>query len=411
MYIDGLSGKIPDIPLYYSQLKKKAKERLNRKAYDYVAGGAGAETSMHSNRLAFEAQKIVPRMMRDVSDYDLSCRLLERDLPIPLILAPIGVLELAHSEADRSIARLASSWNIPLVFSNQASVSMEECSRLMGDSPRWFQLYWSRSDDLTKSLIRRAENAGCGVIVLTLDTTLLGWRRRDLGHGYLPFLEGKGLAQYTSDPVFRELMRETVESGEGMQTRARDLTPSLLRSIYRLMRDFPGSVWDNWRSKRPLRAVKTFIDVYSRPNLKWEDLNRLREWTDLPIVLKGVLHPEDARKAIEYGADGLWVSNHGGRQIDGAISSLQALQNIRKVLDRKVPVILDSGVRTGADMFKALALGADAVAVGRPYVFALASGGEDGVRHWMEFFMAEFELTMRLSGCRSIEEIGPDTLE
>ncbi len=288
-----------------------------------------------------------------------------------------------------------------MIFSSQASVAMEMCAAVMGDAPRLFQLYWSRSDDLVQSFVRRAEACGCRGIVLTLDTTMLGWRPRDLDLGYMPFMRGMGIAQYLTDPVFRREL-DLPLSTPAPQTRLSLHTLGVLRD---LLSRAPGPLLEKLRTGWPRQAVRRFVATYSRPSLQWADLARLRAMTTLPIVLKGVLHPEDARLALEHGVDGIVVSNHGGRQIDGEIASLDALPAISTVIDRRIPILLDSGVRGGADVFKAVALGASAVLLGRPYVYGLAIAGEAGVREVLRNIRAEFDLTMGLAGVRSVAEI------
>ncbi len=408
IYVGGLGGKRPRVPAHPKALAEKARKCMSPEAWAYVAGGAGLEHTMDHNRQAFAQWRIIPRMLRDVSERDTSIELFGRQLPAPLLLAPIGVLELAHREADLAVARAAAELGVPMIFSNQASVPMETCALAMGDSPRWFQLYWSKSDDLVASFMRRAERCGCEAIVVTLDTTMLGWRLRDIDLAYLPFLEGLGIAQYTSDPVFQQMI-ESPPPADGMELKPpRNLTT--IRKVVRLMRRYPGSFWHNLRSGKPLKAVRTFIQTYSRPSLTWDDLERLREMTRLPIVLKGILHSGDARKAVEYGVDGIIVSNHGGRQVDGALASLEALPAVVQAVEGRIPVLLDSGVRTGSDVYKALALGAAAVLIGRPYVYGLAIAGEEGVAEVLRNFMADFELTMGLAGCRNVREIRQERL-
>jgi len=409
IYLRGLSGIRPRVPADMDQLATQAREHLSAEAYAYVAGGAGRGLTMRSNREGFRAWQIRPRMLRDVSRADTGVELFGRTLPYPLLLAPIGVLEMAHREADRAVGRAAAGLGLPFIFSNQASVPMEEVAHAMGEGPRWFQLYWSKRDELVASLVQRAEACGCEAIVVTLDTTMLGWRIRDLDLAYLPFLRGKGIAQYTSDPVFQRLMDEP--GPEDLTQTKRKLTPQLLRSVYQLLRNYPGSFFGNLRSGRPMKAVRTFINLYTNPSLSWDQLAFLREHTRRPILLKGILHPDDAQKALDHGMDGIIVSNHGGRQVDGAIGAIQALPAIAGRVQGKVPVLMDSGIRSGADVFKALALGATAVCLGRPYVYGLALDGEAGVRAVLENLLADFELTMRLSGCTRISAIGPDTLQ
>ena len=405
IYVNGIRGRRPRVPADPNELERFARRVLPPEAFAYLAGGAGSEETMRANRAAFERRRIVPRMLRDVSSRDTSIELFGRRLPFPFLLAPVGVLELARSEADVAVARAAAAEGVPMIFSNQASRPMEACADAMGDAPRWFQLYTSTSDDLVASFLGRAEACGCDAVVVTLDTTLLGWRVRDLDLAYLPFLRGKGIAQYTSDPVFQRILEAapTTELAERPNLAA-------LGAAVELARAHPGPFWRNLRSAKPRTAARLFIEIYSRPTLTWADLASLRALTGLPILLKGILHPDDARRAIDAGMDGLVVSNHGGRQVDGAIASLDALPAIVEAVGDRVPVLLDSGVRGGADVFKALALGARAVLIGRPYTYGLALAGEEGVRQVLRNFAADFDLTMGLAGCRSVAEIGPEWL-
>jgi lactate 2-monooxygenase len=405
VYLAGMRGRRPRVPVSADRLEQEAEERMSREAFAYVAGGAGLERTMRANLEAFERRRVVPRLLRDASARDTSVELLGTRLAAPLLLGPVGALELVHREADLAVARAAAAEGVPMVFSNQASVPMERCAEAMGDSPRWFQLYWSTSNDLVTSLVQRAERCGCSAIVVTLDTTLFGWRTRDLDLAYLPFLRGKGLAQYTSDPVFQRLLDEPAEE---VPTGVPNL--ALLRAFVQLTRAYPGSFRSNLRSPRPRRAAATFVRTYSRPSLAWDDLSFLREVTGLPVLLKGILDPDDARRAVELGVDGVVVSNHGGRQVDGAIASLDALPAIVDAVAGRVPILLDSGVRSGADVFKALALGARAVLLARPYVYGLALAGERGVREVIRNVLADFDLTMGLAGCSSLAEIRPETV-
>jgi lactate 2-monooxygenase len=406
IYIGALSGGRRSVPIDPAQLEEGARRRMSPQAFAYVAGGAGLEGTMRANRAAFDRLRVVPRVLRDVSKRDTSVELFGRNLPGPFLLAPIGVLEMAHRQADLAVARAAASEGVPMIFSNQASVPMERCAAAMGSSPRWFQLYWSTSNELVESLVHRAEACGCDAIVVTLDTTLLGWRTRDLDLAYLPFLRGKGIAQYTSDPVFLRLVDQAeVEPAERPRP-----TLAGISALFQLTRAYPGSFLSNLRSPHPRAAVRQFLQVYSRPSLTWDDLPFLRERTRLPILLKGVLHADDARRALAEGIDGLVVSNHGGRQIDGEIATVEALPAIVDAVDRRIPVLLDSGVRGGADAFKAVALGASAVLIGRPYAYGLAIAGERGVRDVLKNFLADFDLTMGLAGCASIAEISAESL-
>lgn len=408
IYIPGMSGITPRVPVDMAALEKGARRKMSKVAYAYMAGGAGRESTIDNNRLAFERWQIVPRMLRDVSQRDTSIDLFGDHLDSPFLLAPIGVLELAHRTADIAVAKAAAAEGIPMIFSNQASYSMEACVDAMGGGARWFQLYWSSNNDLVASLVKRAQDVGCSAIVLTLDTTLLGWRVRDLDLAYLPFLRGKGMAQYSSDPVFQARIAAPAESE--LDSGQRRVTPGLLRSVWQLMRAYPGTFVENLRSAKPMRAVREFIGTYSRPSLTWDEIGFLRDHTSLPIILKGILHPDDAKKAVEIGVDGVIVSNHGGRQVDGAIGTLDALPSVVEAVSGKFPVLMDSGIRSGADIFKALALGAKAVLLGRPYAYGLAVGGESGVRSVLQNFKADFDLTMGLAGCRSVDEIGREAL-
>jgi lactate 2-monooxygenase len=287
VYIGGVSGTRPRVPADARRLEERARHAMSRDAYAYIAAGAGNEGTLEANRAGFDRWRIVPRMLRDVSEGDTGIELLGQKLPGPFLLAPIGVLELAHREADRAVARAARDSGVPMIFSNQASTPMEDCAAILGDSPHWFQLYWSVSDELVGSLVRRAEACGCSAIVVTLDTTILGWRPRDLEEAFLPFLRGKGIAQYTSDPVFREI------AASGAATPDQQPKPNLsaLRTLIQLTRAYPDRFLRTLRSGMARSAVQNFVRIYSRPSLTWEHLPSLRERTRLPIILKGILHP------------------------------------------------------------------------------------------------------------------------
>ncbi len=404
IYVDGVGGRRPAVPVSEQALEARAIAVMRPEATAYIVGGAGREDTLSANRAAFARWRIVPRVLRDVEHRDTRTTLLGMSLPLPMLTAPIGVLELAHPDADLAVARAAGGEGIPMIFSNQASVSMERCASVMGNTPRLFQLYWSRSDDLVQSFVRRAEACGCRAIVLTVDTTMLGWRPRDLDLAYMPFMRGMGIAQYLTDPVFRRELNLPLNIPEP-RTR---LSWNALGVMRDLLSRAPGPLIEKLRTGWPRQAVRRFVATYSRPSLQWADLARLRAMTGLPIVLKGVLHPDDARLALEHGVDGLVVSNHGGRQIDGEIASLDALPAIAAVVQGRIPLLLDSGVRGGADVFKAIALGATAVLLGRPYAYGLAIAGEAGVREVLANVRAEFDLTMGLAGCRSVAEITAD---
>lgn len=408
IFIRGLAGRKPRVSTNGLLLEEQARKVLSREAFAYVAGGAGTESTLRANRAAFDRWAIVPRMLRDVSRRDLSVTLFGRTLATPVLLAPVGVLEMVHAEADRAVARVAAAEGIPMIFSSQASIPMEECAAVMGESPRWFQLYWGTSDDLMRSFVGRAEACGCEAIVLTADTTRLGWRVRDMDLGFSPFLQGRGIAQYTSDPVFRASLSRPLESagtiGPGRVNFA------LLRVLARLYRRYPGSFAEKVRFGTPRRAVQRFLTSYSRPWLNWTDLARLRSATRLPILIKGIQHADDARLALEHGIDGVIVSNHGGRQVDGAIASLDALPAIAAEVSGRIPVLFDSGIRGGADIFKALALGATAVCIGRPYAYGLAIAAEEGVREVIRNLCAELDLTAGLAGCATLGAINHECL-
>jgi lactate 2-monooxygenase len=374
IYLEGLSGRLPGLPLTYEALEQRAERQLTRGAFGYVAGGAGAEDTMRANREAFRRWRIVPRMLRDVSRRDLGTTLLGTAMPAPLMLAPVGVQSIVHPDAEVAVARAAAATGVPMVLSTASSRSLEEVAEAQGDAPRWFQLYWPRDPDLAASLLGRAERAGYGAIVVTLDTWLLAWRPRDLELAYLPFLHGEGIANYLSDPVFRAALPAPPEE------------------------DMAG-------------AVRHFLSVFSDPSVTWAGLSFLRESTRLPIVLKGILHPDDARRAVDHGVDGILVSNHGGRQVDGSIAALDALPGVVDAVPESLPVLFDSGIRSAADAFVALALGARAVLLGRPYIWALAVAGEDGVAELLRGFLAELDLTFALSGHTRPDQLGRGALE
>jgi lactate 2-monooxygenase len=402
IYLGGVAGQLPAVPVDFQKLEHAARGVLSPRAFAYVAGGAGREETAANNVSAFSRYQIIQRMLKNVGERDTTVRIFGQLFPSPFLLAPIGVLDLFHPDADLAVARAAARLGTPMIFSNQASQPMEACASCMGDSPRWFQLYWSKSKDLISSFVNRAERCGCTAIVLTLDTTMLGWRTRDLDLAYLPFLEGRGIAQYSSDPVFQKMMDEPAE-GDPVKQR---ITMQSIQALINMVNRYPGkNFFSKLRSKRPVLAVRKFISTYSNPCTTWEDLKFLRQQTRLPIVLKGIVHKDDALRAMDAGMNGIIVSNHGGRQVDGAIGTLDALPAVAEAVQKKIPLIIDSGIRGGADAFKALALGADAVCIGRPYVYGLALAGERGVYEVVRNYMADFELTMALAGCKHTLEI------
>ncbi len=373
IYARGLAGETPELPVAWAELERRAVEAMAPKAAAYVTAGAGTEDTMRENLEAFRRWRIVPRMARDVGARDLSTSLFGTALPAPVLLAPIGVHTIVHPEGELATARAAASVEIPLIVSTAADHTLEEIAEAAGEGPRWYQLYWPNDPEIARSIVRRAEAAGYGAIVVTLDTFIPGWKPRDLQQAWLPFLEGVGTANFLHDPVFRAQLERPPEEDLGA-------------------------------------ATGHYLSVYVNPSLSWADLGRLREWTSLPILAKGILHPDDAREARDRGLDGIVVSNHGGRQVDGAVASLDALPPVVEAVGDDLAVLLDSGVRGGADAFKALALGADAVLLGRPYIWGLALGGTDGVETVLRMLLAELDLTMALSGYSCPDELDRSAL-
>jgi isopentenyl diphosphate isomerase/L-lactate dehydrogenase-like FMN-dependent dehydrogenase len=373
IYQAGLAGKTPGQPVAIEELDRKARSVLDQAAYDYLAGGAGSEDTMRANLEAFRRWRIGPSFFRNVAQRDLGVEVLGLRIPAPIMLAPIGVLSILHPDADLAVARAARPLGVPFVVSTAASATMEDVAAAMGEAPRWFQLYWPKDDEMAASFVRRAERAGYGAIVVTLDTFLLGWRERDVQNAYLPFLKGEGLANYFSDPVFQHRI--------GGDPRA-----------------------------NPQRAIEYFIRIFSDPSRTWTDFDRLRQSTRLPLLVKGVLHPDDARRAVDHGAAGVIVSNHGGRQIDGCLAALDALPAVAAAVGDRTSVLFDSGIRRGSDVLKAVALGARCVLLGRPYGFGLAVGGEQGVRDVLANLLADLDLTLGLAGYTSFRELSRTSL-
>lgn len=417
IYRAGISGTKPRVPVDADALEAAARRALSAEAFAYIAGGAGAERTVAANRDGFARWQVWPRPLRDVATRDLSIDFLGERRATPFLLAPLGVMEMAHDEADLAVARAAASLGVPYTLSNQASFPMEEVRHAAPEGSRLFQLYWSASDELNASLLRRAEASGCEAIVVTLDTHLLGWRTRDLDLAYLPFTRAMGIAQYTSDPVFQQLVRERAR-GAGTTTDAAAppvrVTPKAVAAGIRIARKGTAltgaGLRESLRSPLPRAAVETFLDVFSTPALTWGDLAKAREWTSLPIILKGIVHPDDAARALDAGVDGVWVSNHGGRQIDQSVPTIAALPGVVERVGGRVPVVFDSGIRQGADAVIALALGATAVAIGRPYAYGLGLAGEAGVREVVRNLLAELDITLGLSGHTSIAELGAGAL-
>ena len=373
IYARGLGGETPSIPVSVAELEQRAAEAMEERAAGYVFAGAGGEATIDANREAFARRRIVPRMLRDVAERDLSTSVLGTEMQAPLMLAPIGVQKIVHEDGELATARAAAALGVPMIASTASHFSLEEIAEAGGEGPRWFQLYWPNDRELAKSFVERAGAAGYGAIVLTVDTFIPGWKSRDLQQAWLPFLNGMGVANYFQDPVFRAGLEKTPEEDPGM-------------------------------------ATGHFLSVQANPSLTWDDLGWLRERTSLPILVKGIQHTDDAREAVRRGVDGIVVSNHGGRQVDGAIGSLDALAPIAEAVGDELAVLFDSGVRGGADAIKALALGADAVCLGRPYIWGLALEGQAGVEAVLKMVLAELDLTMALCGYTRPDQLGPDAL-
>lgn len=367
IYLGGTRGIKPDVPVSYEALEQKAREGLKPEAFGYVAGSAGSGITNINNRQAFDRWRIVPKMLTDVSGRNIGTELFGRKLVSPVLMAPVGVLSIVHPEAEIAVAKAAKALQVPHILSTVSSKTLEEVAEANGDNPHWFQLYWGRDQEFTQSLISRAERAGYEAIVVTLDTRLLAWREQDIQQAYLPFLFFEGIANYLSDPVFC------------------------------------SAVGDPMADK--LKTLMHFAHCFSNPGTTWANLSEIKDHTKLPVIVKGVLHPDDARKAIDHGADGIIVSNHGGRQVDGAIGALEALPDITKAVGDKTTILFDSGIRRGADIFKAMALGAKAVLLGRPYVYGLALAGEHGVSSVVKNLLADTDLTLGLAGYSSWSEV------
>ncbi|WP_431955160.1 alpha-hydroxy-acid oxidizing protein [Nocardia lijiangensis] len=372
IYLGGLGGLVPELPMTAAGLEQRAKEVLGQAEYAYVAGSASAERTAAANRAAFDRYRIVPRMLRGTTGpgmRDLSVEVLGTRLAAPVLTAPIGVLELMHAGGEVIVAEVTKELGIGSVLSTAASSTIEEVGAAAGDW--WYQLYWPNDPELARSFVQRAERAGAKAIVVTVDTPTLGWRPQDLQLAHLPFLHGKGIANYLSDPVFRaKLPTPPEESEDAMRV-----------------------------------AILTWVGLFGNHNLRPADLAHLREWTDLPIAVKGVLHPDDARLVVDAGADAVVVSNHGGRQVDGAIAALDALPAVVASIGDRADVLFDSGVRSGSDVLIALALGAKAVLYGRPYAYGLGIAGRDGVRHALRLLLADLDSALGLSGCAGVADL------
>ncbi|WP_081830505.1 alpha-hydroxy-acid oxidizing protein [Rhodococcus sp. UNC363MFTsu5.1] len=378
IYLSGVGGARPELPMTAAGLEELASTTLSPEAFAYIAGSASSERTAAANLAAFERHSIVPRMLRGTAApdaRDLSVEVLGTRLAAPVLTAPVGVLELVHPNAELAVGEAADELGIGSVLSTASSTPIEQVGAVSGEN-WWYQLYWPSDDEVAQSLVRRAEAAGAKAIVLTADTPGMGWRPRDLELGHLPFLQGKGIANYLTDPVFRSRLPGAPEdSAEAMQM-----------------------------------AVLTWVSMFGNHTLRPADVTRLREWTDLPIAVKGILHPDDARAVVDAGAAGVVVSNHGGRQVDGAIAALDALAPVAAAVGDHADVLLDSGIRCGADVLTALALGADAVLYGRPWVYGLGLAGKAGARHALRILLADFDLTLGLAGFACVAEIDTSAL-
>lgn len=374
IYLQGLAGVRPALPMTYAELARRAEASLSREVFSYVAGGAGDEHTQDLNVTAFDRYGLVPRMLAGAAERDLSVDLLGLSMASPLMLAPVGVIGLCAQDGhgDLATARAAARTGVPMIASTLSADPLEDVAAALGDTPGWFQLYTPADRELAASFVRRAEAAGFQGIVVTLDTQILGWRPRDLGLASFPQLQGKCLANYFSDEVFRAKLDKPPEED-------------------------------------PRAAALAWALGFSDPALSWDDLAWLRSLTGLPLLLKGICHPEDVRRAIDGGVDGIYCSNHGGRQANGGAAAVDLLPAVVEAAG-DVPVIFDSGVRGGEHVVKALALGARAVGVGRPYAYGLAVGGEDGIVHVLRSLLAEADLLMAVDGYASIADLTPDAL-
>lgn len=373
IYFQGLSGVLPKLPMSFAELEAKAQAAMSPSMWSYVAGGAGDERTQRVNATAFENWGLMPRMFVGAAERDLTVDFLGLSLPSPVMMAPVGVIGLCAQDGhgDLATARAAARTGVPMIASTMTADPMEAVAAELGDTPGFFQLYTPKDRDVAASFVQRAEAAGFKGIVVTLDTWIPGWRPRDLSTSNFPFLRGHCLANYTTDPVFLDSLAQPPE--ENMQA-----------------------------------AIMQWISIFGNP-LTWDDLPWLRSLTSLPLLLKGICHPDDVRRAKDGGVDAIYCSNHGGRQANGGIPAIDCLPGVVEAAEG-MPVLFDSGIRSGADIVKAIALGASTVAIGRPYTYGLALGGEDGIVHVLRSLLAEADLTMAVDGYRSLKELTPDAL-
>lgn len=373
IYLQGLSGIMPNLPMTFEEWERNAQAAMPPSVYSYVAGGAGDERTQRVNRTAFDSYGLVPRMLRATRERDLSVELFGLSLPSPVFMAPIGVIGICGQDGhgDLVTARAAAQTGVPMVVSTLTEDPIEDVAAEFGDTPGFFQLYTPTDRDLAASFVQRAERAGYKGIIVTLDTWVPGWRPRDLSTSNFPQLRGKCLSNYLSDPVFRAGLTQPPE--ENMQA-----------------------------------AILKWVSLFGNP-LTWDDLPWLRSLTNLPLILKGICHPDDARRARDGGVDGIYVSTHGGRQANGGLPAIDCLPGVVEAA-QGLPVLFDSGIRNGADIVKALALGATAVGIGRPYAYGLALGGQAGVVHVLRSLLAEADLIMAVDGYPTLADLTPDTL-
>ncbi len=373
IYFQGLAGVVPSLPMAFAELEARAELALPPSVWSYVAGGAGDERTQRANREVFDHWGLIPRMFAAATQRDLSVELFGLTLPSPLFMVPIGVIGLCAQDGhgDLATARAAAHTGVPMVASTLTVDPMEDIAAALGDTPGFFQLYTPTDRELAASLVQRAEAAGFKGIVITLDTWVTGWRPRDLRTSNFPQLRGHCLNNYFSDPVFRASLQRPPEED-------------------------------------PQGAILRWVQVFGNP-LSWEDLPWLRSLTKLPLLVKGICHPDDARRAKDGGVDGIYCSTHGGRQANGGLPALDCLPGVVEAADG-LPVLFDSGIRSGADVIKALALGATAVGVGRPYAYGLALGGMDGIVHVLRTLLAEADLIMAVDGYPTRKDLTPDTL-
>ncbi|OAA48642.1 oxidoreductase [Metarhizium rileyi] len=369
-----LQGTPPVVTTNPNSLEEQAKKVMPKKGWEYIKGGAGEASTMDANRLAFRQWKIVPRVLTPTSPRDLSTTLFGHKYDTPVLMAPIGVQSWYHEDKEVGTATACANLRVPFTLSTAASTSIEELVEKVPGGPKWFQLYWPLDQEITASILRRARTNGYKVLVVTLDTWTLAWRPYDLDPASVPFIVGEGDDVGFNDPVFRRKFAERTDGEKPEESKVQ-----------------AGMYWCS--------------EVFPGVSRSWEDLKILKEYWDGPIVLKGVLCVEDARLAVEHGMDGLIVSTHGGRQLDGAVGTLDVLPDIADAVGDKITVMVDSGVRTGADVLKAVALGAKGVFLGRPVVYGLGIDGAAGAEAVIAGILADFDLTMGFSGARTLADI------